>query len=131
MTDFFQSKEGTEILDRMIQMTEGGQLTWSAEPDNDQFFWAQMPRFIVHVFSRDHDDAHPFVVRLLSLRTKAIVVEYETDPDSDPATISRVEDLYRGAKTQVYGLDTLFSDLSEDLDEVTRRRRYGPDEAPF
>lgn len=131
MTDFFQSNEGAEILERMIQMTEDGQLTWSADSDNDQFFWARMPRFTVAVYSRDSDDAHPFVVRLESQRTRTRILEYETDPDSDPATISRIENLFRTAKRKVFGLDTLFSDLAEDLDALGRREDYGPDEAPF
>lgn len=107
------------LLDRLIAMSESGDLSWS--PDRDDVdahrFEATVGNSTFTIESTDFDDQHPY--RFEIYRDGVLVQEVATETHGGGVPKSKLNDaldgLYGRAKRQAMNLDSLVSDLFADV----------------
>lgn len=120
--------ELVEYLTTLIHATKAGKVNWEGAPQTpESAFLAKLENTVVWIYSKDHDDRHPYAFTIDTRNDEVGVsdatlelVRVESDPDVTPLN-SLLEDLYAAAKGKVLGLDDIRATLLADLEQLKRR----------
>lgn len=141
---------GTKVtfLWRLVNATSNGSLSWepyedpTSEGGDIYEFMADIGRFRYFIRSRDSDDYAPFNFEIWALAADAggknrQVDTWYSDDTLSPGLVDPLRVLYQEAKKRALGLNTIVTDMFEDLaaidglpsDPEVERRDLPSDEA--
>jgi hypothetical protein len=106
------------IADRVLALTQNGELKWAAVEESKTLFASKWGERIITIRSEDKDDVAPF--RLAFTNEKNVEVAHvksimgATRPN-DQALNTTLGTIYRTARRQALGIDKALDDLERDL----------------
>jgi hypothetical protein len=106
----------SELLDTLLEATTQGKISWKVSEVNEDWYEYESPNAVVGVGSRDGDRQAPFQVILYDHSDNVVADLVDDDNLSVNAAMRGViRLLYRGAKRNARGVDTLAQTLIDEI----------------
>jgi hypothetical protein len=115
--------DALEIVQRLISRTEQGALDWKIWQPGAYEYYATSPRFRYYAKTRDDDGTAPYVIQIYRSNLESAESHEGVEPPpteelhSFPASAysEAVEHLYRMARGKALNVESLKSDILDDL----------------